>query len=323
MTGLLYLNEPGLLQNLAYRFDWDLVYTFVGSILIAINPFKGLGAYYAKSMMECYRNCVPSEMAPHAFAVSDQAYSSMVQHKVSQSIIISGESGAGKTETTKICMKYLADVGGTLGVGRIEEQIMQSNPILEAFGNAKTLRNDNSSRFGKFIQLQFDADGHVIGAMIENYLLEKSRLVFQAKNERQYHIFYQILAGASPEDKARMKLGSPDDYHYTNQSYCTEIPGVNDGKDFEDVIQAFKTIGLPLEELESVQRVLAFILHCGNVTFNAGEEDAAILRTEVVLQTCAEMLRVDFDKLHNAVVKKRIKAGLEFVVANRKVPKKA
>ncbi len=243
----------------------------------------------------------------------------MMGHKLSQSIIISGESGAGKTETTKICMAYLADVGGTMGVGHIEEQILQSNPILEAFGNAKTLRNDNSSRFGKFMQLQFDVSGQVIGAVIENYLLEKSRLVFQAKDERNYHIFYQLLSGATEQEKQAMKLGTADDFHYTNQSYCTEVKGVSDAKEFERVRVAMKIVGLSNAEQDVVYRILAALLHIGNIMFKAGNEDSASLRSEAVLQTACDLLKLSMAKVTEGILCKRIKAGLEFVTVPRKV----
>jgi myosin-5 len=189
---LSYLNEPSVLYNLNYRYNQDMIYTKAGPVLVAVNPFKEV-PLYGNRYIEAYRK--KSNESPHVYAIADTAIREMIRDEVNQSIIISGESGAGKTETAKIAMQYLAALGGGSG---IEYEILKTNPILEAFGNAKTLRNDNSSRFGKLIEIHFSESGKISGAQIQTFLLEKSRVVQCAEGERSYHIFYQLCAGASP-----------------------------------------------------------------------------------------------------------------------------
>lgn len=243
----------------------------------------------------------------------------MMGKGINQSIVISGESGAGKTETTKICMRYLSEVGGSQGVSRKEDQIMQSSYILEGFGNAKTLRNDNSSRFGKFTLLQFDAKGAVVGATIEQYLLEKSRLVFQSRDERNYHAFYQLLKGSTAEERAALQLTSAEDFYYTNQSYCWDVSSISDGKDFQLVRDAMKTLGFSTADQSAIWRILASLLHLGNVQFDKGPEDAAVVRNSIAFGVISSLLSVNKDALVENTVKKRIKAGMEFIQAPRKV----
>jgi myosin heavy subunit len=189
---LSYLNEPAVLYNLEYRYNQDMIYTKAGPVLVAVNPFKEVPLYGNRNI-EAYRK--RSNESPHVYAIADTAIREMIRDEVNQSIIISGESGAGKTETAKIAMQYLAALGGGSG---IEYEILKTNPILEAFGNAKTLRNDNSSRFGKLIEIHFSETGKISGAQIQTFLLEKSRVVQCTEGERSYHIFYQLCAGASP-----------------------------------------------------------------------------------------------------------------------------
>jgi hypothetical protein len=317
MTSLIHLNESGILQNITYRFQFDLVYTYVGQILIAVNPYKKLLGMN-KTSINIYRTG-DADLAPHAYAIANSAFSSMMNKGINQSIVISGESGAGKTETTKICMRFLSEVGGSQGVSRKEEQIMQSSYILEGFGNAKTLRNDNSSRFGKFTLLQFDAKGAVVGATIEQYLLEKSRLVFQSRDERNYHAFYQLLKGSTPEERAALQLTAADDFYYTNQSYCWDVSSISDGKDFQLVRDAMKTLGFSTAEQSAIWRTLASLLHLGNVQFDKGPEDAAAVRNPGAFGVIASLLSVNKDALVENTVKKRIKAGMEFIQAPRKV----
>jgi len=317
MTSLIHLNEAGILQNITYRFQFDLVYTYVGQILIAVNPYKKLLGMN-KTSINIYRSG-DAELAPHAYAISNNAFSSMMGKGLNQSIVISGESGAGKTETTKICMRYLSEVGGSQGVSRKEDQVMQSSYILEGFGNAKTLRNDNSSRFGKFTLLQFDAKGAVVGATIEQYLLEKSRLVFQSRDERNYHAFYQLLKGSTAEERAALQVTSAEDFYYTNQSYCWDVSSISDGKDFQLVRDAMKTLGITAADQSAIWRTLASLLHLGNVQFDKGPEDAAAVRNPAAFSVIASLLAVNKDALIENTVKKRIKAGMEFIQAPRKV----
>lgn len=211
MAELTCLNEASVLHNLKDRYYSGLIYTYSGLFCVVVNPYKRLPIYTEK-IMERYKGIKRHEVPPHVFAITDTAYRSMLQDREDQSILCTGESGAGKTENTKKVIQYLAYVAASkpksnatpspaLIIGELEQQLLQANPILEAFGNAKTVKNDNSSRFGKFIRINFDASGYIAGANIETYLLEKSRAIRQAKDERTFHIFYQLLAGASPEQK--------------------------------------------------------------------------------------------------------------------------
>jgi myosin V len=244
MTTLSYLNEPGVLWNLKVRYQLDAIYTYTGSILIAVNPFMPMPHLYGAHMMEQYRGVQLGEISPHVYAIADTAYAQMRKEKRSQSILVSGESGAGKTETSKLLMQYLAWMGGFLqdaaalngsGIaGRsIEQQVLESNPLLEAFGNAKTVRNDNSSRFGKFTEIQFNAKGRICGAAIRTYLLERSRVVAVNDPERNYHVFYQLCDGASPEEREALHLRPASEFRYLNGSTCFELAGVNNAAEYE------------------------------------------------------------------------------------------
>ncbi|KDO68495.1 hypothetical protein CISIN_1g0481741mg, partial [Citrus sinensis] len=200
MTKLSYLHEPGVLHNLATRYEINEIYTYTGNILIALNPFQPLSHLYDAYMMERYKGVPFGKLSPHVFAIADAAYREMINEGKSNSILVSGESGAGKTETTKMIMRYLAYLGGhTAAEGRsVEQQVLESNPVLEAFGNAKTVKNNNSSRFGKFVEIQFDKRGRISGAAIRTYLLERSRVCKISDPERNYHCFY-LLCAAPPD----------------------------------------------------------------------------------------------------------------------------
>lgn len=235
MTKLAYLHEPGVLHNLACRFSLNEIYTYTGNILIAVNPFRRLPHLYDIHMMEQYKGAPFGELSPHLFAVADACYRSMINEQGSQSILVSGESGAGKTETTKMLMRYLAFMGGRSDTeGRtVEQQVLESNPVLEAFGNAKTVKNNNSSRFGKFVEIQFDKNWKISGAAIRTYLLERSRVCQVSDPERNYHCFYMLCA-APPEDVKKFKLGDPRTFHYLNQTNCYEVANV-DLRELRDV----------------------------------------------------------------------------------------
>jgi myosin-5 len=297
MTKLAYLHEPGVLYNLASRYELDEIYTYTGNILIAINPFVKLPHLYNSHMMEQYRGAPLGELSPHVFAVADTSYRAMVTEKKSQSILVSGESGAGKTETTKLIMQYLAYMGGRANTdGRtVEQQVLESNPLLEAFGNAKTVRNDNSSRFGKFVEIQFDRSGRISGAAVRTYLLERSRVVQIADPERNYHCFYQLCA--SPEDCERYKLGDPRSFHYLNQSECYELNGVSNGREYVKTRRAMDVVGINPDEQEAIFRVVASVLHLGNIDFVAGSDsDSSKLKDEKSkfhLDAAAELLQCE------------------------------
>ncbi|KAH7424896.1 hypothetical protein KP509_11G030500 [Ceratopteris richardii] len=301
MTKLAYLHEPGVLYNLASRYELNDIYTYTGNILIAVNPFAKLPHLYDVHMMEQYRGATFGELSPHVFAIADTAYRAMINEGRSQSILVSGESGAGKTETTKLLMQYLAFMGGrAMTDGRtVEQQVLESNPLLEAFGNAKTVRNDNSSRFGKFVELQFDRSGRISGAAVRTYLLERSRVVQISDPERNYHCFYQLCA--SPEDAEKYKLGDPTSFHYLNQSNCYELDHTNSSREYTKTRRAMDIVGISLEEQEAIFRVVASILHLGNITFIQGKEvDSSILKddkSKFHLQTAAELLMCDKQSL--------------------------
>ncbi|KAF7121132.1 hypothetical protein RHSIM_Rhsim13G0032100 [Rhododendron simsii] len=309
MTKLSYLHEPGVLQNLSVRYQLNEIYTYTGGILIAINPFQRLPHLYDAHMMEQYKGAPFGDLSPHVFAIADVAYRAMINECKSNSILVSGESGAGKTETTKMLMRYLAYLGGRKGTeGRtVEQQVLQSNPVLEAFGNAKTVRNNNSSRFGKFVEIQFDKHGRISGAAIRTYLLERSRVCQVSDPERNYHCFY-LLCAAPPEEIEKYKLGSPKTFHYLNQSSCYELVGVSDAQDYLATRRAMDIVGISQQYQDAIFRVVAAILHLGNVEFAKGKEiDSSILKddkSKFHLQMAAELLMCDFDALEDALLKR-------------------
>ncbi|CAL0304789.1 unnamed protein product [Lupinus luteus] len=309
MTKLSYLHEPGVLHNLATRYELNEIYTYTGSILIAVNPFQRFPHLYDTHMMEQYKGAAFGELSPHVFAVADVAYRAMFNDRKSNSILISGESGAGKTETTKMLMQYLAYLGGRSGFeGRtVEQQVLESNPVLEAFGNAKTGRNNNSSRFGKFVEIQFDNNGRISGAAIRTYLLERSRVCQISDPERNYHCFY-LLCAAPVEVKEKYKLGHPSSFHYLNQSNCYELDGVSDADEYVAIRRAMDSIGIGEEEQEAIFRVVAAVLHLGNIEFSKGEEnDSSAIKDEKSrfhLNMTAKLLKCDTMSLEDALIKR-------------------
>ncbi|KAL3520939.1 hypothetical protein ACH5RR_019088 [Cinchona calisaya] len=309
MTKLSYLHEPGVLQNLKARYELNEIYTYTGNILIAINPFQKLPHLYDAHMMQQYKGAPLGELSPHVFAIADVAYRAMMHERKSNSILVSGESGAGKTETTKMLMRYLAFLGGRAATeGRtVEQQVLESNPVLEAFGNAKTVRNNNSSRFGKFVEIQFDKQGRISGAAIRTYLLERSRVCQISDPERNYHCFY-LLCAAPQEEIEKYKLGHPKTFHYLNQSRCYELDGVSDARDYLATRRAMDIVGISAKEQEAIFRVVAAILHIGNIDFAKGKEiDSSILRDEKSkfhLKTTAELLMCDPVSLEDALLKR-------------------
>ncbi|KAL9226907.1 hypothetical protein vseg_002666 [Gypsophila vaccaria] len=310
MTKLTYLNEPGVLYNLKRRYALDNIYTYTGSILIAVNPFTRFPHLYNVHMMEQYKGAPFGELSPHVFAVADVAYRAMMSDKKSQSILVSGESGAGKTETTKLIMQYLTYMGGrAAGDDRsVEQQVLESNPLLEAFGNARTVRNDNSSRFGKFVEIQFDKNGRISGAAIRTYLLERSRVVQITDPERNYHIFYQLCA--SGENSEKYKLEDPQQFHYLNQSKTYELEGVSNADEYVKTRRAMTIVGISDSEQEAIFRTLAGILHLGNVEFSPGKEhDSSKLkdqRSTFHLQMVADLFMCDVNLLLSSLCTRSI-----------------
>ncbi|XP_066312429.1 myosin-17-like isoform X3 [Miscanthus floridulus] len=311
MTRLSYLHEPGVLDNLAVRYAKNIIYTYTGNILIAINPFQRLPNLVDARTMEKYKGANLGDLDPHVFAIADVSYRQMINEGKSNSILVSGESGAGKTETTKLLMRYLAFLGGRSGTGErtVEQQVLESNPVLEAFGNAKTVRNNNSSRFGKFVEIQFDKSGKISGAAIRTYLLERSRVCQINSPERNYHCFY-FLCAAPSEDLKKYKLGDPSSFHYLNQSACIKVDGINDAEEYLATRKAMDTVGITDQEQEAIFRVVAAVLHLGNINFAKGREvDSSIIKDDKSrfhLNTAGELLMCDCEKLENALINREI-----------------
>uniref|UniRef100_A0ACD6A962 Uncharacterized protein n=1 Tax=Avena sativa TaxID=4498 RepID=A0ACD6A962_AVESA len=311
MTKLAYLHEPGVLHNLACRYSLNEIYTYTGNILIAVNPFQRLPHLYDVHMMEQYKGATFGELSPHLFAIADSCYRAMINEHGSQSILVSGESGAGKTETTKMLMRYLAFMGGRSGTeGRtVEQQVLESNPVLEAFGNAKTVKNNNSSRFGKFVEIQFDKYGKISGAAVRTYLLERSRVCQVSDPERNYHCFY-MLCSAPPEDVKRFKVGDPRSFHYLNQTSCYEVANVDDAREYLETRNAMDIVGISQEEQDAIFRVVAAILHLGNINFSKGKEiDSSRLKDQKSinhLKTVAELLMCDEKSLEDSLCQRVI-----------------
>ncbi|KAF3509344.1 hypothetical protein F2Q69_00003865, partial [Brassica cretica] len=312
---LSYLNEPSVLYNLNYRYNQDMIYTKAGPVLVAVNPFKEVPLYGSR-YIEAYRK--GSNDSPHVYAIADTAIREMIRDEVNQSIIISGESGAGKTETAKIAMQYLAALGGGSG---IEYEILKTNPILEAFGNAKTLRNDNSSRFGKLTEIHFSETGKISGAQVQTFLLEKSRVVQCAEGERSYHIFYQLCAGASPALREKLNLKSAHEYKYLGQSNCYSINGVDDAERFHTVKEALDIVHVSKEDQESVFAMLAAVLWLGNVSFTVidNENHVEPVAYESLL-TVAKLIGCNSNDLKLSLSKRNMRVGKDTIVQKLTLP---
>uniref|UniRef100_A0A8C9MHW3 Myosin VIIB n=1 Tax=Serinus canaria TaxID=9135 RepID=A0A8C9MHW3_SERCA len=255
------LHEAGMVHNLLIRHQEHKIYTYTGSILVAVNPYQLL-PLYTVDQIRLYCNKRIGELPPHVFAIADNCYFNMKRNKRDQCCVISGESGAGKTESTKLILQFLAAVSGQHSW--IEQQILEANPILEAFGNAKTIRNDNSSRFGKYIDIHFNQSGVIEGARIEQFLLEKSRVCRQAPEERNYHIFYCMLMGMNTEQKKMLNLGTASEYTYLTMGSCTSCESRNDAKDYAHIRSAMKILMFSDSEHWDISKLLAAILHLGN-----------------------------------------------------------
>uniref|UniRef100_A0A8B9S0D9 Myosin VC n=1 Tax=Accipiter nisus TaxID=211598 RepID=A0A8B9S0D9_9AVES len=269
LTALSYLHEPAVLHNLKVRFvESKLIYTYSGIILVAINPYKQL-PIYGDAIIHAYSGQNMGDMDPHIFAVAEEAYKQMARNNKNQSIIVSGESGAGKTVSARYTMRYFATVSKSSSNADVEDKVLASNPITEAVGNAKTTRNDNSSRFGKYTEISFDQSYQIIGANMRTYLLEKSRVVFQSENERNYHIFYQLCASAMQPEFKHLKLGSAEEFNYTRMGGSTVIEGVDDRANMVETQKTFALLGLKGDFQMDVFKMLAAILHLGNVDITA------------------------------------------------------
>eukprot|EP01091_Cochliopodium_minus_P012120 TRINITY_DN35_c0_g1_i4.p1 TRINITY_DN35_c0_g1~~TRINITY_DN35_c0_g1_i4.p1 ORF type:complete len:1364 (+),score=604.46 TRINITY_DN35_c0_g1_i4:37-4128(+) len=313
MSDLSYLNEASVFNNLKKRYENDLIHTYSGLFLVVINPYKWL-QIYTEEIITIYQGKRRKEVHPHVYALADEAYRNMLTDRRNQSMLITGESGAGKTENTKKVIQYIATIAGRKGgVGKLEQQILEANPMLEAFGNAKTNKNDNSSRFGKFIRLQFNQGGVIVGTTIQSYLLEKSRVVGQGKGERNFHIFYQLIVGNDTETRKKYNLTELKDYNFLKGGDCLSVQSLDDKKEFAHTTQAMNVIGIDNEEQEGIYRVIAAILNLGNVEFEAqyGGEGCEVKNPEKFLAYASELLKVNPDKLRDAIIKPFITAGNE------------
>lgn len=329
---LIYLNEATLFNNIKVRYNKDKIYTYVANILIAVNPYFEMPRLYSSETIKKYQGKSLGVLPPHVFAIADKAFRDMKVLKQSQSIIVSGESGAGKTESTKYILRYLCESWGS-HAGPIEQRILEANPVLEAFGNAKTMRNNNSSRFGKFIEIHFNNKCSVVGGFISHYLLEKSRICGQSKGERNYHIFYQLCAGAPNELRQQLRITSPDDFHYLRHG-CTQYfcsaesekllknnsrskehqskgplrdPVIDDAKDFSNLDRALQLMGLTDEERLNIYVAVATVLHMGNVTFEESPDDSrggsrVTPDSEQSLRVAAVLMGVDPDELRQSLL---------------------
>ncbi|BFZ06054.1 hypothetical protein BsWGS_09093 [Bradybaena similaris] len=306
MIGLGDLNESGILRNLFIRYMGHQIYTYTGSILVAVNPYEVL-PIYTPEQIQLYRDKKIGELPSHIFAIADNSYSSMRRYQHDQCVIISGESGAGKTESTKLILQFLAAVSGQHSW--IEQQILEANPIMEAFGNAKTIRNDNSSRFGKYIDIHFNDNGVIEGAKVEQYLLEKSRIVSQMHDERNYHIFYCMLAGMSQEEKVRLELMDAIYYAYLIQGGSIGCESRNDRTDFLVIRSAMKVLMFDDSDIWEIMKILASLLHLGNVKFNAIEVDH-LEATEIVdvsyISKVSRLFEVNAQSLVDALTSKTL-----------------
>ncbi|KAF8587018.1 myosin-1 [Ramaria rubella] len=307
MTLLTTISNESVNDNLQKRWTNGEIYTYIGSVLISVNPFRDLGIY-TEAILASYRGKNRLEVPPHVFAIAESAYYNMQAYHENQCVIISGESGAGKTEAAKRIMQYIAAVSGE-GAGegdiqQIKEMVLATNPLLESFGCAKTLRNNNSSRHGKYLEIMFNEQGEPVGAQITNYLLEKGRVVGQIENERDFHVFYQFTKGASDQQRESFGLQGPEAYAYTSRSNCLEVAGIDDVADFAETIKAMQIIGLSDHEQTEILRMLAAILWLGNVQFAEKDDGNSQISDPSVTEFVAYLLEVDGTQVEKVMTSK-------------------
>lgn len=318
LTLLSKISDESINDNLHKRFMNGTIYTYIGHVLISVNPFQDLGIY-TQEMLNMYKGKNRLEVPPHVYAIAESMYYNLKSYGDSQCVIISGESGAGKTEAAKQIMQYIANVsvddqlGGassSSGIGKIKDMVLATNPLLESFGCAKTLRNNNSSRHGKYLEIYFNPENYQpIAAHITNYLLEKQRVVQQITNERNFHIFYQFTKHCPPQYQQLFGIQGPGTYIYTSAAQCTTADGIDDNKDFSETINAMNVIGLQQSEQDSIFRMLAAILWIGNISFVENEEGNAAVRDEGVTTFVAYLLEVDPELLKKSIVERIIETS--------------
>ncbi|KAK5942010.1 Myosin type-2 heavy chain 1 [Knufia obscura] len=323
LTNLSHLNEPAILQAIKLRYAQKEIYTYSGIVLIATNPFARVDSLYVPQMVQIYAGKQRASQAPHLFAIAEEAYADMLRDTRNQTVVVSGESGAGKTVSAKYIMRYFATRGapgqntGRAGaISQTEEQILATNPVMEAFGNAKTTRNDNSSRFGKYIEIMFDKNTDIIGARIRVYLLERSRLVFQPLKERNYHIFYQLVAGATDQERQELGILPVEQYDYLSQGGDPKIDGVDDAAEFNATRKSMTTIGVNDKIQHEVWRMLAGLLHLGNVKITATRTDSQLSASEPSLVQACEILGINATEFAKWIVKKQLVTRGEKITSN-------
>ncbi|XP_038825373.1 unconventional myosin-Ie-like isoform X3 [Salvelinus namaycush] len=305
MVLLSKINEDAIVDNLKKRYMDDYIFTYIGPVLISVNPFKQM-PYFGDKEVEMYQGAAQYENPPHIYALADNMYRNMMIDRENQCVIISGESGAGKTVAAKYIMGYISRVsGGGPKVQHIKDIILQSNPLLEAFGNAKTVRNNNSSRFGKYFEIQFSSGGEPDGGKISNFLLEKSRVVMRNPGERSFHIFYQLIEGATGEQKSSLGITSLDYYNYLNQSGSYKVDDINDKSDFQETMHAMEVIGISGEDRGLVLQIVAGVLHLGNINFREAGNYAAV-ESEEFLAFPAFLLGIDQKRLKEKLTSRKM-----------------
>lgn len=309
------LSEAAILHNLRLRYEVNLIYTSIAAILVSINPFKML-PIYSPAIMREYRDKInkQEEVSPHVYALADQCYKALAADRSNQCVIISGESGAGKTEAAKLVMQYLSEMSGQGSA--VEQQLLESNQCIEAMGNAKTVRNNNSSRFGKWIQIQFNERLHIVGANMSQYLLEKSRIVALNPGERNYHVYYQLCAGASAAERARLQLEDAAAYKILRQGASLDIDGLDDADEWRRTRGALEVLKFSTKEIEDISSVLAACLHLGNVEFIEQGDGSQCTNTNVV-NIAAGLLAVDVQVLLAVLVSHRKQMGKESILTVR------
>ncbi|MED6241895.1 Myosin-11, partial [Ataeniobius toweri] len=326
MAALTFLNEASVLHNLRERYFSSLIYTYSGLFCVVVNPYKML-PIYSEKIIEMYKGKKRHEVPPHIYSITDNAYRNMLQDREDQSILCTGESGAGKTENTKKVIQYLAVVAsshkgkkdvnpqqsGSLAYGELEKQLLQANPILEAFGNAKTIKNDNSSRFGKFIKLNFDVTGFLVGANIDTYLLEKSRCIRQGNTERAFHIFYYMVAGAKDKMREELLLEDFNSYRFLIAGHV-EIPGQQDDELFDETLEAMEIMGFTDEERLGMLKVVSTVLQLGNIKFEKERNsEQATMPENTAAQKVCHLQGINVTDFTRAILTPRIKVGREVV----------
>ncbi|TFY71324.1 hypothetical protein EVG20_g1674 [Dentipellis fragilis] len=305
MTLLTTISNESINDNLEKRWKSGEIYTYIGGVLISVNPFRDLGIY-TDDVLERYRGKNRLEVPPHVFSIAESAYYNMNAYHENQCVIISGESGAGKTEAAKRIMQYIAAVSGgqDSSIQQIKDMVLATNPLLESFGCAKTLRNNNSSRHGKYLEIMFNDKGEPVGAQITNYLLEKGRVVGQVQNERNFHIFYQFTKAASDEQREAFGLQGPEAYAYTSLSNCLDVDSIDDTQDFADTLKAMQVIGLSADEQSEIFRMLAIILWLGNVQFAEKDDGNSEVADTGVTDFVAYLMDVDGAQVQKVMTSK-------------------